>query len=110
MTAYYEAKPGHPFDPQAVFTSCVESGAQALLLDQAALPAEFSDLSTGIAGELLHKLSTYRIRLAAVLPDPTLHSPRFQDFVRESNKGNQFRFFATRRDAVEWLESETVSS
>ncbi len=105
MLAYFEAKPVQPFDPLAVFTSCIESGAPALLLDQDALSAEFFDLSTRLAGELLHKLSTYRIRMAGVVPDPSVHSPRFQDFVRETNTGGQFRFFPTRRQAIDWLES-----
>jgi len=103
---FFELSDAIPFDPGAVFTSCVEAGASSLLLDSRVLPAEFFDLSTGIAGELLHKLSTYRMRLAGVVPDPSVHSPRFQDFLRETNSGAQFRFFATRQEAVDWLESD----
>lgn len=105
MSAYYEVARAERFDPGEIFTSCVESGAGAVLLDEAALPAEFFDLSSGVAGELLHKLSTYRMRLAGVVPDPSVHPARFQEFVRESNRGQQFRFFATRSEAVDWLES-----
>jgi hypothetical protein len=89
----------------AVLTGCVESGARSVLLDEDALPAEFFDLSTLLAGELLHKLTTYRIRLAGVVPDPSVHSTRFQQFVREANAGRQFRFFSTRQEAIGWLEA-----
>jgi hypothetical protein len=108
--AFFEPDASLPFDPADVFTRCVEAGAPALLLDSAAFPPEFFDLSTGIAGELLHKLSTYRIRLAGVVPDPSAHSERFAEFVRESNRGSQFRFFETREQAVAWLESGRADS
>ena len=107
MAAYFEAKPvQQPFDPVDIFTQCVEGGGRALLLDQDALPAEFFDLGTRLAGELLHKLSTYRIRMAGVVPDPSVHPTVFQDFLRETNTGQQFRFFPTRQQAIDWLESE----
>ena len=106
MPSYFEPDGSQPFDPMAIFTGCVQSGSAAILLDVNALHAEFFDLSTGLAGELLHKLSTYHLRLAGVVPDVTIHSQRFQDFVRESNKGVQFRFFADRQAATEWLESD----
>jgi len=93
------------FDPAEIFTRCIESGGRSLLLNEYALPAEFFDLSTGLAGELLHKLSTYRVRLAGVVPDVGVHSTRFQEFAREANKGRQHRFFSDRQSAIEWLEA-----
>jgi len=35
-----------------------------------------------------------------------IHSLRFQEFLREANRGRQFRFFPTREEAIQWLESE----
>lgn len=93
------------FDPGEIFTRCIESGAQSLLLNENALGAEFFDLSTGLAGELLHKLSTYRMRMAGVVPNASVHSQRFQEFMHEANRGSQFRFFSTRQEARDWLES-----
>ena len=106
---YFEAYAGDPFEPTALLTSCVESGAQSLLLDEGVIPAEFFDLSSGLAGELLHKLTLYRIRLAGVVPDPAIHSPRFQDFAREANRGTQYRFFPDRQAAIDWLDSPPPS-
>lgn len=49
--------------------------------------------------------SWYAMRLAAVVPDPTVPSEPFQAFVRESNQGGRFRFFPTRWEALEWLQA-----
>jgi len=105
MSAYFEPSPVSPFDPTAIITSCIETGAQALLLDEGALPSQFFDLSSGLAGELLHKLSIYRMRMAAVVPDSSTYSANFQAFIREANRGLQFRFFPSRQEAVTWLRA-----
>ena len=102
---FFEARAGDPFEPTALLSGCIESGAQSLLLDEAVISADFFDLSSGLAGELLHKLTTYRVRLAGVVPDPSIHSTRFQDFVREANRGSEYRFFTTRQSAIDWLDS-----
>jgi len=105
MQVYVELAPGTPLEPAAVLARCIEDGARAILLDEAALPAEFFDLRTGLAGELLQKLTPYRIRLACVVPDARVHPTHFQDFLREANRGVQFRFLTTREAAIDWLES-----
>ena len=92
------------FDPHAVVTACIEHGSYTLLLDSTALPQEFFDLSTGVTGALVQRLSLYGIRMAGVVPDPSVHSRAFQDFVREANTGRQFRFFRTRAEALAWLD------
>ena len=102
---YIDAPPEPVLEPMELLTLCIEGGAESLLLDEQALTPEFFDLSTGLAGELLHKLGNYRIRLGAVVPDPSIHSPRFQEFAREISTGAQCRFFQTRADAIRWLEA-----
>lgn len=104
MVTYFEPDTGWERDPSSVVGGCLENGSQSVLLDESAIPVEFFDLGSRLAGELLHKLGTYRIRLAAVVADPSLHPRHFQEFLRETNRGTQFRFFATRQKAVEWLE------
>ena len=100
-------EPSEDFDlrPDALVALCIEGGARGLLLDTPSLPAAFFDLATGIAGELLHGLSKYGLRLAAVVPDMDSHSDTFRAFCLESNRGSQFRFFETRAAAISWLES-----
>ncbi len=100
---YFEPNPTAAFDARELVVSCVESGARSLLLDANVLPSAFFDLSTGVAGELLHHLSKYQLRLAAVVPNPEAHSEPFQDFSREANRGQQFRFFENRQAALDWL-------
>ena len=92
-------------DATAIVRSCVESGVGAVLFDRTALPPAFFDLSSGLAGELIQKLTQYGIRMAAVVPDPSRCSRSFQEFVREANRGGHFRFFPDRESAVQWLES-----
>ena len=108
MNTYFEFKPqgADAFDPLVVVRNCVENDTQSLLLDSDALPPAFFDLSSRVAGELLHRLSIYGIRLAGVVPDPSAHSLRFQEFMREANRGRQFRFFPNREEAIQWLESD----
>jgi hypothetical protein len=105
MSTCFELALLAPFDPTAVVTSCIESGAQSLFADEASLPAEFFDLSSGLAGGLLHRLSLYQARMAGVVSDLSAHSVHFQAFVREANRGEQFRFLRTRQEAILWLES-----
>jgi len=103
---FYEAEGAQPGGPGAAVIRCVEHGAGAILFDHGALPSAFFDLSTGVAGELAQKLANYGVRMAAVVPDLSVHSARFQDFAREANRGQQLRFFATRGEAVAWLEEQ----
>ena len=105
MKKFFEAKATEQFDPVLIFRDCIENGASSLLLDRPVLPDEFFDLSTGLAGELLHKLSVYHMRMAAVIPDLTVYSVNFQAFASEANRGAQFRFLPTRQEAIDWLES-----
>jgi hypothetical protein len=102
---YIESTAGTDFTPDALVAACIEADAAALLLDRGAIPAAFFDLSSRVAGELLHALSKYGLKLAAVVDDPAEHSPAFQAFVREANGGRAVRFFPTRSDAIVWLES-----
>jgi hypothetical protein len=105
VPVFFEATGGGPFDPAALVGGCLEHGTHALLLDRAALPPAFFDLRTGVAGELVQKLVNYGIRGAGVVPDLAEQPPRFREFAREANVGRQFRFFATREAAVDWLEA-----
>jgi hypothetical protein len=110
MPAFFEPEGAHPIDPVAAVRGCIEHGARALLLDAGALPGSFFDLSTGVAGEVVQKLVNYGIRMAAVVPDLAVHSPRFREFAREANTGRQFRFFASREAALGWLESDRAGA
>lgn len=106
MPSYAEFEPVDEFVPIDVVAKCFEHRTQALLMDRAALPPEFFDLRSGVAGELVQKLTQYDVRLACVVPDLDAQPERFQEFAREANRGNRVRFFASREDAVAWLTDE----
>lgn len=105
--AYLEVPTGDGarLDPGDLVGACLGEGVGAVLLDEGALPAEFFDLSSGLAGEFVQKAANYRLQLAAVVPDPGVHSMAFQDFAREISRSSACRFFRSRAEAVAWLTS-----
>jgi hypothetical protein len=100
---WFEPDPTRSFDARGVVTECIETGFRSMLFDRGTLPPEFFDLSTGVAGELVHRLTVYGIRMAAVVPDPSSHSRHFQEFMLEANRGKAFHFSSTRDEAIEGL-------
>ncbi|HEX6036672.1 DUF4180 domain-containing protein [Longimicrobium sp.] len=103
MSETYEVPRGADGDP---VRAAVENGARSILADDGALPPAFFDLSTGVAGSIVQRLTQYELRMATVVPDVSAHSGPFQDFAREANHGRHFRFFPDRDQAVAWLAAE----
>jgi hypothetical protein len=60
----------------------------------------FFDLKNGIAGEILQKFSTYRMRLAIVGDFSKYTSKSLKDFIYESNKGKQVCFVGSVSEAL----------
>ena len=102
---FFEIDRSSKLEPAEMVVKCIEEGAESILLDEANLPQEFYDLSSGLLGELLHKTSTYRIPVALVVNDPERYSANFQSFLLEANQGNSIRSFVSREDAIQWLET-----
>ncbi len=75
-----------------------------LLMDTNFIPT-FYDLSTGLAGDILQKVSNYRVRLAIFGSFEMITSKRFREFINESNKGSSVRFFQEETKAQAWLLS-----
>jgi uncharacterized protein DUF4180 len=72
---------------------------------------DFFRLGTGIAGEVVQKIAQYHLRLA-ILGDITHYvdgSTALRDFVRESNRGDQFCFVATREELEQRLQTSHPS-
>ncbi|WP_353721086.1 DUF4180 domain-containing protein [Dyadobacter sp. 676] len=70
-----------------------------ILHEQNITPA-FFELKTGIAGEILQKFATYKMRLAIVGDFAHYESKSLRDFIFESNKGKQINFLPTVEEAV----------
>lgn len=107
---YVECLPGpdkleNERDALDLVAACGEFETHLLLLPAGTLSDRFFDLSTRVAGEILLKLSIYRIRTAAVLSPAQVQTEKFRDFALETNRGNAFRLFMDQDSAVEWLTS-----
>jgi hypothetical protein len=74
-----------------------------LVLDEKQLGAEFFDLRTGLAGEVLQKFTNYRARLAIVVADPAAYGSRFSELVYEHRAHASVRFFDSDQQARRWL-------
>ncbi len=71
--------------------------------------AEFYDLKTGLAGEVLQKVSNYGARLAIVGTFDMVMGERFRELMSESNRGSQIRFAQDREEAIQWLMGKSDS-
>ena len=73
-------------------------GASLVVIPAETLDDDFFRLRTRIAGDIVQKFVTYRLRLA-IVGDISRHlseSSALRDFVRESNRGDQVWFVANR--------------
>jgi hypothetical protein len=82
-----------------------EHDAPRLLVDGSNLPADFFDLSTGLAGAILQKFAVYFVRCATVLTPEQVGKGRFYEMVLEANRGQLFRVYPDSQLAIAWLTS-----
>ncbi|MEQ1770659.1 MAG: DUF4180 domain-containing protein [Devosia sp.] len=73
------------------------TGADEIVIPVARLSSDFYQLSTGLAGAILQKVTNYGFRVAIVgdISAELKRSTPLRDFVRESNKRGQTRFVAS---------------
>jgi hypothetical protein len=88
-----------------LISMCGEEGTDLLLMHHTNFHVDFFDLKTRLAGNVLLKLSNYRIHAAAIVPSDLIGNGRFYEFVLETNRRNDFRVFSSRDDAIRWLEN-----
>lgn len=79
------------------------SGASAIILHADNLPAEFFDLKTRLAGDILQKFSNYRMKLAIIGSFDGYQSESLAAFIRESNRGNLVFFAPDHEKAMKYL-------
>jgi hypothetical protein len=107
-----EGAPGQPFmtgigDATRILEACFSNRVKGALLFADNLTPRFFDLSSREAGEILQKLRTYGVRLAAVCPPgSTRFSTRFDEMLAEERQKNYFGVFETREAARAWLNHE----
>lgn len=89
-------------DALGVISEAMRLGADMVAVPVQRLPDDFFRLGSGVAGDIVQKFVTYRLRLA-VVGDVSGHVARsgaLRDFVSESNRGRH-TWFVTDREALE---------
>ncbi len=101
-----EGLPGQPLiESSDDITKLIEADytVHRFLLYPENLPANFFDLSSRQAGEILQKLRNYHIRLAVVHTPALQLSSRFGEMLADEMRGPYFRLFDERAEAQAWL-------
>jgi PadR family transcriptional regulator, regulatory protein AphA len=83
---------------------CGEEQTNFVLFYAGNFDKDFFDLKTGLAGQVLLKLSNYQIHAAAVIPANQIGTGRFYEMVIETNRRNDFRIYQNQEDAIQWFE------
>ena len=78
-------------------------GASKIIVNEASLDPQFFDLKTGIAGEILQKVSNYHKQLAIVGEFDKYNSNALKAFIIECNRGNQVFFTPDYQSAINKL-------
>jgi hypothetical protein len=81
-------------------------GFEKIVIHEKNITPDFFDLKNGVAGEILQKFSTYRVRLAIVGDFSKYKSKSLNDFIYESNKGGHINFVPSSSVAIEILSKE----
>lgn len=74
-----------------------------IVLHKSAVTEDFFKLSTRIAGEILQKFSTYRIKLAIIGDYSNYTSKPLHDFIYECNNGKDIFFVSNEDEAIDKL-------
>ena len=96
-------------DPQSALdllaTIYYYENCQRVALYKEAITADFFNLSTGIAGEILQKFTNFKMKLAIIGDFSSYSSKPLKDFIYECNRGNQIFFVEDEQKAIEKLAS-----
>ena len=93
-----------PEDANDLLGNAYYQGFDGMIISADKISPRFFDLKTRLAGEILQKFSTFRMRLAIVGNFSTFTSESLKSFVYESNRGSLIHFSPTTADAVAWFE------
>jgi hypothetical protein len=86
-------------DAAELLMNCLYQDSESIIIYECNLPAEFFDLKTKLAGDILQKFSTYNGNLAIICDFSKYESKSLKDFIYESNKQGRINFVATMEDA-----------
>jgi hypothetical protein len=86
----------------------ISRGLFKLILHERNVSPEFFELRTGIAGEVLQKMTNYKIRVCFVGEFDQYSSKSLQSFIIESNRGTQVNFVNKLETALERMSSTNM--
>ena len=98
---YMISQPQHVLD---IFGNLMFTDCDRLIIHERSLHADFFDLKTRLAGEVLQKFSNYRVKLAIVGDFAKYNSKSLQEFIAESNKSGAVFFTGSIISAILRLE------
>jgi hypothetical protein len=101
---------GEPFllkasESNRLVEACGNAGVDLLALYPENLPEGFFDLSSRVAGEVLHKLRIYRVRLAVVRTPGLKLSSRFGEMLSDEQRYGYFCLVDDLAAALNWLRA-----
>ncbi|NDV47845.1 DUF4180 domain-containing protein [Paludibacter sp. 221] len=88
-------------DVMGFFGDCYGQNCIGMIIDKEVFDDSFFDLKTGLAGEILQKFATYRMKLAIVGDFSEVASKSLRDFIRESNRQKFINFVESVEKAIE---------
>ncbi len=80
-----------------------ETRASVILLRSENINEDFFKLSTGLAGEMLQKISNYRLKMGIIGDFTSIKSKALHDLIYECNKTKQIVFVRTIEEAIALL-------
>ncbi|MEI7884433.1 MAG: DUF4180 domain-containing protein [Clostridia bacterium] len=80
-----------------------ETGYDHIIVYKALLSEDFFNLKTRLAGEVLQKFVNYQVKIAIIGDFSSYTSKSLQDFIYESNRGNNNFFVRDEKQALEKL-------
>ena len=93
-----------PQDVLDIFGNLMFTDCDRLIIHERNLHADFFELKTRLAGEVLQKFSNYRVKLAIVGDFAKYNSKSLQEFIVESNKSYYVFFTDNISSAILRLE------
>jgi ABC-type branched-subunit amino acid transport system substrate-binding protein len=79
------------------------NGSRKIIIHEKNIIADFFDLKTKIAGDILQKFVNYQVQLAIIGDFSKFTSKSLKDFIYESNKQGRIFFVNSLEDAEESL-------
>jgi hypothetical protein len=88
-----------------IATVSYEVDCNRIILNKGLLCEGFFDLKTRLAGEILQKFITYRVKIVIVGDFSTYSSKSLKDFIYECNHGNDIFYLPNEQQAIEKLST-----